>query len=68
MAEAAGEKAQVIRVAAQQRMCHDKRTYTDELTAKVYAPKAAVKTGKAMRAYQCPNCRFWHLTKMRQPG
>ena len=52
----------VIPPAAQEAMCHGKRLYLDEGTARMHLGKAERKTGKPMRAYQCPNCRFWHLT------
>lgn len=53
-------------------MCARKHVYMSEMSALTAAQKHEVslrKQGKKLRAYRCPNCKFWHLTsKERNDG
>lgn len=40
-------------------MCERKRHYWSRIEAEI----AGAATGHKLRAYRCPNCRGWHLTK-----
>lgn len=44
-----------------ERMCHGKRRYWSEVSALIVAAKR--QTSYPLRAYECPNCNGWHLTK-----
>jgi len=50
-------------VAVQERSCHMKHRYFDEISALIVANKRAGYGAPPLRAYQCPHCRGWHLTK-----
>lgn len=45
--------------------CHSKRRYWSEVDALVQAAKLVCQPRKipTLRAYQCPSCGGWHLTK-----
>ncbi len=55
--------SQVIPVALQQRMCHSKRVHLTEMHARAAIARRRRRARVDLRAYQCPNCTFWHLTK-----
>jgi hypothetical protein len=44
-------------------MCLSKRVYWSESMAKHVAEKCKQKRGIQLKAYQCPNCGQWHLSK-----
>jgi len=46
-----------------ERQCLDKRAYASQTDAKMTASRIRVKRGVPLRAYRCPNCHWWHLTK-----
>ncbi|MFP5204070.1 MAG: hypothetical protein ACLGSH_01800 [Acidobacteriota bacterium] len=46
-----------------QRMCSDKARFATEIEAKCFVMKKKAK----LRAYQCPHCNDWHLTKRLTP-
>ncbi len=50
-------------LALQQRACHMKHRYFDQVSAVIVANKRAAKGAPALRAYLCPHCNGWHLTK-----
>lgn len=50
-------------VAFQQRSCHMKHRYFDQVSAVIVANKRAAKGAPLLRAYHCPCCDGWHLTK-----
>ena len=50
-------------VAFQQRSCHMKHRYFDEISARIVAEKRLAKGAPALRAYRCECCGGWHLTK-----
>lgn len=50
-------------VALQQRSCHMKHRYFDEISAVIVANKRAARGAPPLRAYACPHCGGWHLTK-----
>jgi DNA-directed RNA polymerase subunit RPC12/RpoP len=58
----------VISIAMQERMCHSKRVYLDEVAAGRAITRRAGRVRHALRYYRCPNCSFWHLTKKPIPG
>ena len=44
-------------------MCHAKAVYLAKINADQVAQKRMAKSpGLFLRSYQCPNCKFWHLT------
>lgn len=47
----------------QLRMCLAKRVFLSDIGAQIAASSGMRrKPGLKLRAYQCPNCAFWHLT------
>lgn len=50
-------------LALQQRSCHMKHRYFDEVSAVIVANKRAAKGAPQLRAYRCEFCGGWHLTK-----
>lgn len=46
-----------------ERQCLSKRAYTTMSEAYGVAQKAARRRGVWLRAYHCPNCGWYHLTK-----
>lgn len=46
-------------------MCAGKKVYFDKIDALVTANKRLQRGTNTnyLRAYQCPKCKFWHLTK-----
>lgn len=50
-------------LALQQRSCHMKRRYFDEVSAMIVANKLMAKRAPQLRAYRCEFCGGWHLTK-----
>jgi len=52
----------VLSIAAQHLMCHRKHRYAARIEALIEAAKHA-KGPQPMRAYRCPCCRGWHITK-----
>lgn len=44
-----------------QRMCSRKARFTTEIDAKCFV----LKRQRRLRAYRCPHCGDWHLTKRR---
>lgn len=45
------------------RMCHDKQRYHDHEEAILSARSYQRKRQTHLRAYECPFCNGWHLTK-----
>lgn len=47
------------------KMCESKRRFADQPTADNFAAamQKRHKAKKPQRAYRCPVCRYWHLTK-----
>lgn len=45
-----------------ERMCHTKRIFLDATLAQIEADRLTAKHQTFQRTYQCPNCKFWHLT------
>lgn len=43
--------------------CSEKHGYMSEAGALVIAARMAGKNTKTLRAYRCPKCQKWHLTK-----
>lgn len=43
--------------------CLRKKPYMTKTTAVTTAEKCWEKRQVRLRAYQCPNCQWWHLTK-----
>jgi len=52
-----------IPIKTQERMCHGKQRYPAEITALIEAQKCAAARKIALRVYQCPVCKGWHMTK-----
>ena len=50
-------------VGKNERMCLSKRVYWSKSMADQVAAKRTRAAGFKIRAYQCPNCGQWHLTK-----
>lgn len=46
-----------------ERQCLRKKAYLSMTDAHIVAVKVAKKRGTWLRAYHCPNCRWYHLTK-----
>lgn len=43
--------------------CHKKRSYATKTDALTVARKQFMRRGVTLRVYQCPNCKWFHLTK-----
>lgn len=43
--------------------CTGKAKYESKLRALGVAQAASRKSGDALRTYECPHCKGWHLTK-----
>lgn len=56
------------RVLPNERQCLSKRPYLTQADARRVAERAMKKRGVPLRAYECPNCRWWHLTKRLRPA
>jgi hypothetical protein len=52
----------VISMLRNERMCLRKRIFWSEFSATTRA-KRITDSGVPMRAYHCPNCYQWHLTR-----
>jgi len=46
------------------RGCHSKRRYSTEISAQAKGRYYFATRGVRTRAYQCPLCLGWHLTKI----
>lgn len=50
-------------IGANERQCLRKKAYLSFTDAHVAASRATTKRGLWLRAYHCPNCHWYHLTK-----
>lgn len=55
----------LARVCGSARMCLSKRTYNDEEEATAAIAAVAAAKGWPMRAYECPHCFKWHLSRIK---
>ena len=55
----------LARVCGSARMCLSKRTYSDKEEAEAAVIAVAKDKGWAMRAYECPHCFKWHLSRIK---